>query len=149
MRQASATYSDTIDGGIGVAKLGENTLTLPTANTFTGGTTVTGGTLKLTAGNNPLAITGAITITGGALDLGGNTQVTSGNVIIKGGSIQNGILETSGNLTIQGGSIQSGILRRTVAHSTRKPARFPQSWLMVRVRQYSRKSGSNTLVLSG
>ncbi|MBN2022889.1 MAG: autotransporter-associated beta strand repeat-containing protein [Pirellulales bacterium] len=108
-----ATFPGSITGGIGIAKLGENTLSLPAAHAFTGGTIVTAGTLELTSGDNPLSTTGAITIHGGTLDLGGNSQTTSGNVIIRGGSLRNGVLETSGNVIINGGAIHDAILRKS------------------------------------
>ncbi len=110
---AGTTYASPITGAIGIVKLGDNSLTLSTPNTYTGGTNVVSGTLNLAAGNNGLATTGAITVTGGTLDLGGNSQITSGNVIIQGGNVQNGILETSGSLTINGGNVQNGTLRKS------------------------------------
>ncbi len=111
---SGATYPNSINGNIGVAKLGDNTLILPAVNNFSGGTIVTGGTLKLTNGDNRLSTTGAITVTGGTLDLGGNLQVTSGNVTLRTGAVANGILEASGKLLIDGINVPAGtVLRKT------------------------------------
>jgi fibronectin-binding autotransporter adhesin len=95
----------------GLVKSGIGTLTLSSANTFTGGTAVEDGVLKLIGGNNRLAGTGAITVDGGTLDLGGYSQETSGNVSVQGGIVQNGTLRKSGgNFDVQAGTVSSALV---------------------------------------
>ncbi|MCY2991113.1 MAG: autotransporter-associated beta strand repeat-containing protein [Planctomycetota bacterium] len=98
-----ATYSGTLQNGVGtlaLVKTGTATQTLSsaTAQTYTGGTTVSGGTLRLTGGDNRLSATGSITVNGGGLDLGGYSQAiaTTAAVSLQSGSIAAGTLVYSG-----------------------------------------------------
>ena len=61
---ASIDYAGNLSKAIALTKRGNNTLTLPGTNTFTGALTVNGGTLNLPASSTNL--TGAITVGGGA-----------------------------------------------------------------------------------
>ncbi|MCS7305487.1 MAG: autotransporter-associated beta strand repeat-containing protein, partial [Thermoguttaceae bacterium] len=128
----------TITGAIGqtggarsLTKVGDGTLVLSAANTYTGGTTVTAGTLKLSGGNDRLATTGNITITGGILDLGGNTQNITGSAVVsfQGGLVQNGTIVNNSTQPYDG---RSGTVSANLAGSAGL-----------------NKSTSGTLVLSG
>ena len=74
--------SGAIAGTTSLTKSGPDTLTLFTANTYTGATTVNGGTLAL-SGSGALATNSAITINGGTLNLGSQnaTNFTGNNGI--------------------------------------------------------------------
>ncbi len=64
--------------GFGINKAGDGTLTLSTANTYTGNTTVSAGTLNLAA-------TGQLTFITGNVDNGGNNAITgAGTVVLDG-----------------------------------------------------------------
>jgi len=132
------THAGAIAGGLGVAKLGSNTLTLTGANTYTGPTTVSKGTLAIGALNSlpaaPTVNIGAagtlsssvpgVTITGGTLNLtAGHTLSTAapGTIAIDGTTTINGDLHTAGdgmvtlsgvnyggNLTVAGNTTVTG-----------------------------------------
>ena len=92
----SFTYStnigDDIHGpsGMGLTKLGTNTLTLSGNNSYSGGTTISGGTLQL--GNVAALSTGNVAIATGVLDLYGYnpivTSLSGSGTITNGGSVQ-------------------------------------------------------------
>jgi len=92
-----------IGGSGGVTKIGTGTVTLASANTFSGATTVSAGTLKTTAAN-ALASTASVTVsTGGILELGtSNTVKDTAGVTLSGGTILRdaGVSETFGNLNL-------------------------------------------------
>ena len=96
---------------MGLVKLGGNTLTLSTGNTYGGGTTVSGGTLALAAANNTLSASGAITVGVATLDLGGGSQTTTGAISLQsGGIIQNGTLVNNGTAyNLQGGTVNANL----------------------------------------
>lgn len=87
-------YGQAIDGSGGLTKLGNGTLQLNAANTYSGGTTLGAGTLSL--GNAGALGNGALTVTGGTLassiDLGLNDP---------GNGVANAII-LNGALTISG-----------------------------------------------
>ena len=78
---ASSTFNGLIENGAGqvaLTKIGSGTLTLPTANTFTGDTTVSGGTLSL--GTASLAATSAVNLSTGTvlnLNFTGTNNITT------------------------------------------------------------------------
>jgi autotransporter-associated beta strand protein len=76
-----------ISGGFSVNVLGGNTVTLSSANSYTGGTTVTAGTLVIGA-NGALPSASNVSITSGTLQLASNTggESLSGLSIAAGGS---------------------------------------------------------------
>jgi autotransporter-associated beta strand protein len=77
----NSSFSGLIENGTGqvaLTKVGSGTLTLPTANTYTGDTTVAGGILSL--GTASLAITSAVNLSGGAvlnLNFSGTNNITT------------------------------------------------------------------------
>jgi autotransporter-associated beta strand protein len=102
-----------IIGGTGaVQQLGNSTLQLSGANTYTGGTVISAGTLQLTGsgpGVNPLGnLNGTTTISGGALDFGGHGGA---NIYIQGtlnqssGTVQNGSIAILGSYHLTGGVV--------------------------------------------
>ena len=62
----NVAFGTAIGGSGGLYKFGAGTLTLNTANSYTGGTVVNGGTLNLAAGGGTGIIRGALTINSGA-----------------------------------------------------------------------------------
>ncbi len=115
-------YGSVIGGALGVAKLGDNNLTLTQANTFTGPVTFKGGALVATTLSN-LGNGTALNFDGGALQFngvfdpsvrtitfqaGGGTLDTQDKNIVLANSIGNG---GSGSLTKQG----SGMLTLSVS----------------------------------
>ncbi len=121
--------ADSVNGSLGLAKLGGNTLTLTASNTYSGGTTISGGTLQLGTGaagqDGSLANTGGVTdnaalvfdlagsqtaamgISGsGSLTMAGSgTLVLSGTNIYTGGTtVEGGTLIAANNEAIEDGS---------------------------------------------
>ena len=100
--------SGSLSGNMSLIKQGEGTLTINTANTYTGGTSITGGTLKV--GHVQALGIGAVAINGGTLEIGvidfKNTITTSGNstIIISNGFTHNinEVIQNNGSLTLQG-----------------------------------------------
>jgi autotransporter-associated beta strand protein len=93
----SGSVSAVLAGTQGLNKTGNGTVTLSSANTYSGGTNVSAGSLLLSGGSNRLSNLGAITSAGGVLNLGGNGQSTSGVVTFAGGTVQSGTLTALGS----------------------------------------------------
>ena len=114
--------SGVISGNGSLNKIGLGTLTLASANTYTGGTTVSSGTLQLGA-NNALG-TGAVTVNyGGTLDMGSYQQTAASYDGSGGGTLslmlQQGTtnLTVSGNANLAGGSLKVGIAPQIVTEN--------------------------------
>lgn len=89
--------------GKSLTKVGDGTLILSAAHTYTGGTTLNAGTLKL-AGSGTLGDLGsATTVSGGVLDLGTTTQ-TQAALNQSGGTVLNGTLNL-GAYHLTGGTL--------------------------------------------
>jgi len=112
----SYTFSGSaIAGTTSLIKQGGASLTLNSANAYTGGTTHSGGTL--TMGNASALGTGLLTLSGGTLNNSGNFTLANNIVVSGSGVIQlgsannftlNGTLTGSGNLNLGGsGSLSS------------------------------------------
>jgi fibronectin-binding autotransporter adhesin len=134
-RSNALTYSRTISGTGTVTKLGGDTLTLTSANTYTGATNVTAGTLAIN-GLQPLA-TGAISVASGATlagigTTGGTATIANGGTLLGqatkvftlGGLVLNdtsnlnvsfGAASTTGLFNITGNLTLDGILNVTDA----------------------------------
>ena len=112
------TYAGVIsDGGsisLNLSKIGTNTQTLSSANTYTGTTTVSGGTLLVGANVGSLASlgSGAVSVASGAT-LGGNGTLNGATTINNGGILSvgsgAGSMEFAGNLTLTGVSTSTVI----------------------------------------
>ncbi|MBC7784776.1 MAG: autotransporter-associated beta strand repeat-containing protein [Burkholderiales bacterium] len=116
-------YTISSTGGFGIAtgtltKSGTGTLTLNTANTYTGGTTLTDGTLVLGHSSALGAFPGALTINGGTLDANAK-NFTVGALSGTGGTIKDnsgtaGVTTVTVNTTTNttySGDIQDGATR--------------------------------------
>jgi autotransporter-associated beta strand protein len=91
----AVTYASALaSAGGSLTKLGNGTLTLTDANTYSGGTTISGGTLAV---NGSIASSSLTTVNGGGT-LGGNGTV--GNTTINGGTLAPG--NSIGTLTVAG-----------------------------------------------
>jgi autotransporter-associated beta strand protein len=103
---AAQSLSNVISGNGSIIQNGVGTLTLSSANTYTGGTTLTAGTLAI--GNNAALGTGTVTFNGGTLDGGG--RLIANNVVVNstGGTIA-GSLEINGNITDGSGGAGSAL----------------------------------------
>jgi autotransporter-associated beta strand protein len=120
----SATFSGGITGTGGIIKQGVGTVTLPTANTYSGGTVVSAGKLFVTNTTGSGTGTGAVTVSNSGTVLGG-TGIISGAVTINSGAILEAgtgstgqTLTLSGNLTMNSGSIIELALGPSFTHST-------------------------------
>ena len=100
---SSRNYVVTSSGGFGIASgsltmNGTGTLTLSTANTYTGATNLNAGTLIL-SGSGTLGTASALTLGGGQLDLGGSSQSVGALVVTAaaatGDTLRNGSLSGS------------------------------------------------------
>ncbi len=91
-----------ITGGF-LTKSGTGTVTINTANTYTGGTTVTNGTINFTGNNNFGA--GGVTVTGGNANFSGNNSYTGGTIVNGGTLLMSGTNNFgTGSVTINGGA---------------------------------------------
>ena len=84
-----------------IEKLGEGTMVLAAANSYTGGTRLSDGVLRV--GDNAALGTGSVTFAGGVLDLDGftlanNLSVTAGGIL--GSGTLSGVLSGSGLLVV-------------------------------------------------
>ncbi|MDQ0316300.1 autotransporter-associated beta strand repeat-containing protein [Amorphus orientalis] len=107
----NATWNGVLSGGGGLAKAGTGTLTLASANTFTGGVSLQGGTLALGL-TNALSGNALATMSGAALDLTGlsNTDVVNLGAVSGDGTINLGVA----NLVTTIGSGQSAAFSGTI-----------------------------------
>ena len=92
--------SGIISGAATLAKAGSGTVTINTANTYSGGTTISAGTVML--GNASALGSGAVALNGGTLNLGGQTIA---NAITAGGGTLGGTGTASGAITGAGGVV--------------------------------------------
>ena len=120
------TLNGIVSGSGALVKIGVSPLILPSANTFSGGTTVTAGTLLSNNTSGSGVGSGAVTVNGGTL---GGTGTISGAVTVNsGGTIQgglatlngaaNGALTLSSPLTLNTGSNIQITIGSNLGHST-------------------------------
>ncbi|NBU71343.1 MAG: hypothetical protein EBS53_07835, partial [Bacteroidetes bacterium] len=94
-------------GSRSLRKTGVGTLTLNSANTYSGGTTLSVGSLNVTNSGTLGSASSAVTVSGGTLDLGAAAR-TNGTVTVSGGTLQNGTLSST-TLNITGGTIANTV----------------------------------------
>lgn len=108
-RTYAATIADTTQGMLGITKLGVNTLTLSSANTYSGITTVASGELIIQNANSLGSTSAGSTVLGGTrIVLDGGITVTGEPATLSGGSpnffgalqSKSGINKWTGNITI-------------------------------------------------
>jgi autotransporter-associated beta strand protein len=99
------TFSNSVTGSGSVEKIGADTITLPTAQTYTGKTTISQGKLRVLTGNEavlgtPLPASDALFLNGGVLSVGGVDLVLddAGRGITVGAG--NGTLEVDGSIQL-------------------------------------------------
>ncbi|WP_346910100.1 autotransporter-associated beta strand repeat-containing protein [uncultured Roseibium sp.] len=115
-RSDAVTFSDDISGTGSLIKSGAGTLTLTSANSYTGGTTISAGTLQIGNGGTTGSVTGNI-VNNGALAFNRSDAVTFNGDISGTGSMTKSGAETltltgtntfTGGTTISGGTLQVG-----------------------------------------
>ncbi|WP_159977930.1 MULTISPECIES: autotransporter domain-containing protein [unclassified Novosphingobium] len=94
-----------LTGTAGLTKSGDGTVTLASANDYTGGTVVDAGTLALSGTGTLGSTSGTTTLNGGTLDLGSTSQ-TQTSLTQTGGTVQNGTFAV-GSYTLTGGTLAS------------------------------------------
>jgi autotransporter-associated beta strand protein len=119
-----ATAADKITGGTSIAKSGAGTLTLTSANDFTGGVTITGGTVQFDGagrlGAGPISLNGsgaslvstspsAVSMSANALSIGasGGTINTGANSLTLGALTISGMLTKTGAGSLTVGTVTS------------------------------------------
>ena len=121
----TTTINSALAGSAGIQKLGQGTLVLGGANTFTGGLTLSSGTLQISSDSNLGDAAGAVTLNG-ALKTTANVSLGSSRVISGGGTLDiapgttltsNGSfnltstnLSNAGTLDLQGATRSVGVL---------------------------------------
>ncbi len=99
------TGAGSIAGETSISKYGEGTLTLDTANSYTGGTTVTAGTLVL--GDASAAGTGLITLDGGELNM--SDLAVANDITITGDTSITDSSAYTGQITMSSGSLAGDV----------------------------------------
>ena len=94
-----------LDGVMSLSKRGSGTLTLATANTYSGTTDINGGVLALSGGSDRLSSASPLRFTGtGALNLGGNSATAASLAMTNNSAaasvISNGTLTLNGAVTV-------------------------------------------------
>ena len=117
-QSGSGSYEGELSGAGTLEKTGEGTLTLTSANSFSGGTTLTAGTLAI--GNSGALGSGSVNVNGGTLqgdgsprtiNVGGDYTQTGGNLnltLYGAGVGQQDALAVAGNAAV-GGTLRIGI----------------------------------------
>ena len=106
LTQWTAFTTTNLGPNLGLAKLGNNTLTLNETNTYTGATVITAGTLQIGAGGTTGSIASSSSITNNAaLLINRSNDMTLSNSISGSGNL---IKSGSGTLTLNGSNINSG-----------------------------------------
>jgi autotransporter-associated beta strand protein len=159
---ANATISTLVSGTAGLAKTGAGTLTLPSANTYTGVTSITGGVIStglLAAGaaNSGIGAAAAsaanLVINGGTLKYTGGALTWSRGFTIGTSGASLDISTATGQLHLSGGTISytgSGARTLTVTTGTTGGGRLSNNLVNGTGGATSLvKNGSGTLISSG
>ena len=108
----NVAFASALSGGGGLIKVGNGTLTLGAANSYSGGTTINGGTLAVSADNNLGNAAGALAFGGGTLQLLGSfTSARAVTLNAAGGTIDT----NSNSLTLSQGIAGAGGLTKVGA----------------------------------
>lgn len=138
---SNAGTPGSIAGSASLLKLGGGSLTIQTANSYTGGTTLRDG--QLAAGHAEAFGTGEIALEGGELNLAGqevaNPIVATGEAQLKGASVY------QGKLTLRGGRLSGTSIRLSKA-ATLESGSISNNLLGT---SYVTKTTAGTVVLSG
>jgi fibronectin-binding autotransporter adhesin len=111
LTQWTAFTTTNLGPNLGLAKLGNNTLTLNETNTYTGATVVTAGTLQIGAGGTTGSIASSSSITNNAaLLINRSNDMTLSNSLSGSGNLTKA---GSGTLTLSGSNINSGAVSVT------------------------------------
>ncbi len=121
------SYTTAITGGRGFAKLGENTLTLGTSNTYTGATTLQGGTLNVASlanagmdssiGNFASPGAAGLLLRGGVFNYTGTGTVTTDRGFTATGQSNTIQVGANTNLTLGDSSVTTTGAAQTIAFS--------------------------------
>jgi autotransporter-associated beta strand protein len=106
---SGGTIAAPISGSASLVKGGSETLTLASANAYTGGTVVNSGALVM--GNAEALGSGSVTVSGGALNLGGNSiNLDSKAVSLTSGSITNGTVSSASSFdSLANGTVSAAL----------------------------------------
>jgi autotransporter-associated beta strand protein len=104
----SGTISAILGGTGALTKANAGTVTLSSANTYTGLTTVNGGTLALSGSGSLGATNGAVSIGAGTIDLGGLIR-TNGAFTLDTGTLRNGTLTASSYALTNAGTVSAAL----------------------------------------
>jgi fibronectin-binding autotransporter adhesin len=126
---------------LGIVVLGDGSLKLSGANTYSGGTMVLSGTLQLgnaaALGSSSGSITVGTLTAGGTLDLGGYNQIVTGPATLVNGAIQNGTLDAT-SYTVENGIISAILANHSNAMTDASPLEVK-----------SNNTNTNTVILTG
>jgi hypothetical protein len=121
----TTTINSALSGSAGIQKLGQGTLVLGGANTFTGGLTLSSGTLQISSDSNLGDAAGAVTLNGAlkttanvslgssrAISGGGTLDIAPGTTLTSNGSfnLTSTNLSNAGTLDLQGATRSVGVL---------------------------------------
>ncbi|MEJ1157578.1 beta strand repeat-containing protein [Prosthecomicrobium sp. N25] len=107
----AGTINIALNGNVGLNKSTAGTVTLGSANGYTGNTNVSGGTLNLQAAGALGSGAGVLTVSGGStVALNGFNQSVGGVSLVNGTiSGTGGILTSSGTIDLQSGTVSAGL----------------------------------------
>ncbi|PWK89704.1 autotransporter-associated beta strand repeat-containing protein [Fulvimonas soli] len=110
-RSDAVSFDSSISGTGSVTKLGDGTLTLTQANSYSGGTTMAAGTLQVASNTSLGHAAGTLTFSGGALRTTGSFTMNRATTLLADGTfdVDSGTLLTqSGVMSGNGGLIKRG-----------------------------------------
>lgn len=111
---ASTAFSGTISGVGSIEKTGAGTLTLSSANTYTGGAKLTGGIVI--AANNSAFSAGTVTFNGGGLASDNSARTLANTIVVN--NVAGNQITGSSNITLTGAASGAGTLAVNMAGST-------------------------------
>lgn len=116
-RTNTSVLGDTVNGALGIVKLGANALTLPVANNHTGGFKLESGTVRI-GDNDALGAGGTLLLNGGALTATGSVARTVGRDFALGGNVSLGATAAdTGAMTFTGAGDLGSVTRTLTVNS--------------------------------